>query len=104
MIADPPIGEDDLNAFVDARLGPERHALVSRFLSENQQLGERVAGDIAARNALRDSLQFKAAEPIPARLRVANLAVERHVAPRQWLRVAAAILLLAAGGIGGWLA
>jgi anti-sigma factor RsiW len=104
MIADPPIGEDDLNAFVDGRLGPERHALVSRFLSENPQLGERVAADIAARNALRDSLQFKATEPIPARLRVANLAVETHAAPRQWLRVAAAVLLLAAGGIGGWLA
>ncbi|HZY13208.1 MAG TPA: anti-sigma factor, partial [Beijerinckiaceae bacterium] len=61
MIADPPIGEDDLNAFVDGRLPPERHALVSRFLSENRQLGERVAADITARSALRESLQFKAA-------------------------------------------
>jgi anti-sigma factor RsiW len=104
MIADPPIGEDDLNAFVDGRLAPERHALVSRFLSENQPLAERVAGDIAARNALRESLQFKAAEPIPARLRIANLAVERRAAPRRWLPVAAAILLLALGGTGGWFA
>jgi len=98
MIADPPIGEDDLNAFVDGRLPPERHALVSRFLSENRQLGERVAADITARSALRESLQFKAAEPIPARLRVANLAVERGAAPRHWLRVAAAIFLFALGG------
>jgi anti-sigma factor RsiW len=104
MIADPPIGEDDLNAFVDGRLGPERHALVSRFLSDNPQLGERVAADIAARNALRESLQFKAGEPIPARLRIANLAVERRAAPSHWLRIAAAILLLVGGGLGGWLA
>jgi anti-sigma factor RsiW len=104
MIVEPPVGEDDLNAFVDGRLGPERHALVSRFLADNRQLGERVAADIAAKNALRESLQFKAAEPIPARLRVANLAVERRAAPRQWLRIAAAILLLATGGLGGWLA
>jgi anti-sigma factor RsiW len=104
MIADSPIGEDDLNAFVDGRLAPERQALISRFLSENPQLGERVAADIAAKNALRESLQFKAAEPIPARLRVANLAVERRAAPRHWLQVAAAILLLALGGAGGWFA
>ncbi|MEA2838900.1 MAG: hypothetical protein QOF41_230 [Methylobacteriaceae bacterium] len=104
MIVEPPVGEDDLNAFVDGRLGPERHALVSRFLADNRQLGERVAADIAAKNALRESLQFKAAEPIPARLRIANLAVERRAAPRQWLRIAAAILLLATGGLGGWLA
>jgi anti-sigma factor RsiW len=104
MIADPPIGEDDLNAFVDGRLGPERHALVSRFLADNRQLGDRVAADIAARKALRESLQFKAAEPIPARLRIANLAVERRAAPRQWRRVAAAVLLLACGGLGGWFA
>jgi anti-sigma factor RsiW len=104
MIADPPIGEDDLNAFIDGRLSPERHALVSRFLSDNPPLGERVAADIAAKNALRESLQFKAAEPIPARLRIANLAVERRAGPRQWLRVAAAILLLAVGGVAGWLA
>jgi anti-sigma factor RsiW len=104
MIADPPIGEDDLNAFVDGRLSPERHALVSRFLADSPELGERVAADIAARNALRESLQFKAAEPIPARLRIANLAVERRAGQPQWLRIAAAILLLAVGGVGGWLA
>jgi anti-sigma factor RsiW len=104
MSADSPLGEDDLNAFVDGRLSPERHAVVSRFLADNRQLGERVAADIAARNVLRESLQFKAAEPIPARLRIANLAVEHRAAPRQWLRIAAAMLLLIAGGIGGWLA
>ena len=105
MIADPPIGEDDLNAFVDGRLGPERHALISRFLGDNPQLGNRVAADIAARNALRESLQFKAGEPIPARLRIANLAVERRAAPRHWLQFAAAgMLLVALGGLGGWFA
>jgi anti-sigma factor RsiW len=105
MNAGAPIGEDDLNAFVDGRLSPERHALVSRFLEENPQVGERVAADIAAQAALRDALQFKAAEPIPARQRIANLAVERRSASPQWLRfAAAALLLLVAGGIGGWFA
>jgi anti-sigma factor RsiW len=67
-------------------------------------VGERVAADIAAQSALRESLQFKAAEPIPARLRIANLAVDRRAPPRPWLRIAAAMLLFALGGLGGWFA
>ena len=104
MSANSPIGEDDLNAFVDGRLTPERHAFVSRFLTQNPQVEQRVAADIAARNALRESLHFKVAEPIPARLRVANLAVEPRTPPRHWLRIAAAMLLFAFGGLGGWFA
>jgi anti-sigma factor RsiW len=74
-------------------------------LAENPQVAERVAADSAAQAALRDSLQFKAAEPIPARLRIANLSVEGRVAPGRWLQfAAAAILLLVLGGVGGWFA
>ncbi|GAC1338734.1 MAG: anti-sigma factor [Beijerinckiaceae bacterium] len=103
MSADSPIGEDDLNAFVDGRLTPERHAIVSRFLADNPQAAEKVEADIAARTALRERLQFKAVEPIPSRLRIANLTAGGPGRTRHWARfAAAAILLLALGGLGGW--
>jgi anti-sigma factor RsiW len=104
MTPKPPIGEDDLNAYVDGRLSPERQAMVARFLADHPQLSERVTADIAARDALRETLRFKADEPIPARLRVANLAVERRRMPSRWLQLAAAIVLLLLGGVGGWFA
>ncbi|MBV8850347.1 MAG: anti-sigma factor [Methylobacteriaceae bacterium] len=105
MSGPPPMGEDDLNAFIDGRLSSERHALVARFLDEHPELAKRVEADIAAQTALRDSLLFKATEPIPARLRVANLAATRRSAPRYRLQIAAAAaLLLMFGGVVGWFA
>jgi anti-sigma factor RsiW len=104
MSADSPIGEDDLNAFVDGRLDAERHALVSRFLANNPQTAEKVEADIAARAALRERLHFKAVEPIPSRLRIANLNAGRGRRTWHWAGFAAAsIALLALGGAAGWL-
>ncbi len=102
MTGDGPIGEDDLQAFVDGRLEPARLVTVKAFLASNPALASQVESEIAQREALRARLAFKAQEPIPARLRVSNL----MAAPRKASRVnrgavAAAVAWLAIGGLLG---
>lgn len=109
MTTDPreqaPIGEDDLQAFVDERLDVTRLALVRRYLEEHPEAAARVRAYAAQRDALRAALAPKAAEPIPARLRVAHIRAELRA--RRWRRqraALAAVLLLLAGAGAGWLA
>jgi len=101
-----PIGEDDLQAFVDGRLEPSRLPMVKAFLASDPARAEQVEREIAQRDALRMRLAFKAQEPIPARLRIANLvAAQRrtHRFDRQGLAAAVAWLALggAFGAVGG---
>lgn len=105
MAADPtaPIGEDELQALVDGRLDPARAATVDRFLAARPEEAARIRALIAQRDALRAALAFKAAEPIPARLRIAHLRAARRRAALPRLRaIAASALLLLAGAGGGW--
>ena len=100
-----PVGEDDLHAFIDGRLHPRRQSAVEAYLAERPEEAGRVSRDRTAREALRERLAAKAAEPVPARLRIAAIAARRRVRlrrPAAW--AAAAALLLAVGGSGGWLA
>ncbi|CAH1687338.1 Anti-sigma factor RsiW [Hyphomicrobiales bacterium] len=100
-----PIGEDDLQSFVDGRLGGERLAVVEGYLEANSDIRTRVSLERQQRSALRGALQAKFSEPIPARLRVAAIRIARR---QLWRRraagAAAALVLLAAGGLGGWFA
>ncbi len=73
MTDERPIGEDDLQAYLDGRLVPGRLRAVETYLAESPAAASRVAVEAEQRQALRDRLAFKAAEPIPARLRVAHL-------------------------------
>jgi anti-sigma factor RsiW len=100
-----PIGEDDLQAHVDERLDPERRAVVEAYLARHPEVGERVALEKRQRAALRGQLAARFNEPVPARLRIANIQAARRT---RWAgrsgAVAAALLLVLLGGIGGWLA
>lgn len=99
----PPIGEDDLHALVDGLLDPARRAAVEGHLATHAADAARVAAYAAQRDALRAALAFKAREPIPARLRLANLRVERRAATlRRGRSAAAAAALLMLGGGLGW--
>ncbi|MBB5764461.1 MAG: anti-sigma factor [Methylobacteriaceae bacterium] len=102
--SDPrPVGEDDLHAFVDGRLDPGRRARVEVWLAAHPEAAARVAADREVRDRLRARLAPVADEPIPARLRIANLAgPRRRRIPRGWPNAAAAALLLALGGAVGW--
>ncbi|MGH7043358.1 MAG: anti-sigma factor family protein [Acetobacteraceae bacterium] len=100
-----PIGEDDLHAYVDGFLDPERRATVERYLADHPDAAARIAGWQAGGQALREALAWKAQEPVPARLNVARLAEARMT--RRWTpwRIAAGIVLAFVLGSGsGWLA
>jgi anti-sigma factor RsiW len=100
---DPPVGDDDLDAYLDGQLAPARLALVERYLRENPAADARVAADRAARDALRARLAFLRDEPIPGRLRIAAIQARRRGVLRQRGRVAAACVgLLLLGGVAGW--
>ena len=100
---DPPIGEDDLQAYVDDRLDGERRAVVEAYLARHTELRERVAVERRQRDALRAQLQARFNEPIPTRLRVASIRAARR---GRWFSkgrmIAAGLALFAIGAILGW--
>lgn len=100
-----PVGDDDLAALVDGRLTPERRAAVEAWLAEHPDAAARVEADRSQRDDLRARLAFKVEEPIPSRLRIANIRAARRARSLSQLRaVAAAVALVALGGAGGWVA
>ena len=99
------IGEDDLQAFIDDRLDTPRRAAVEAHLALNPEIRERVATERRQRATLRGQLEAKFAEPIPARLRNANIRASQRGHWMGWMRsVAAALAIFVAGAAGGWFA
>lgn len=98
-----PVGDDDLAAYVDGRLAPDRTAVVDLLMAARPDIAAHLQLDREARETLRLRLADKAAEPIPARLRIGPMLAERR---RGWRRglglAAAACLLLLLGGAAGW--
>ncbi|QJP15887.1 anti-sigma factor [Starkeya sp. ORNL1] len=100
-----PIGEDDLQAYVDGRVAPSRLAFVEDFVHGNPALENRLAAYRSHRDQLAARLRHRAEAPIPARLRIAAIAAHRNRRHRALLgRVAAACLIFTAGAGTGWLA
>jgi len=98
-----PVEEDDLQAWVDGRLTPEDAEAVGTYFAAHPELRERWSQYAEQREELRAAFARSAEEPIPARLRIARLMAERRRQHhRQFARIAAAIVLLILGGIGGW--
>ncbi|MBM1169845.1 anti-sigma factor family protein [Microvirga arabica] len=102
MTGERPIGEDDLQAYVDGRLTPSRREAVKAYLEDHPALADQVGQEIEQREALRARLSFKAAEPIPSRLRIANLMAAQRRPPRgRPAAVAAAVAGLLVGSVLG---
>ena len=102
---DAPIGEDELQAFVDERLDGPRRAAVEAHLARYPELRERIAAERRQRDSLRAQLQGKAAEPIPARLRIATLQAARRARfVRRASLLAAAVAIFTVGASAGWFA
>lgn len=99
-----PITEDDLHAYVDDVLEPERRAEVGSYLSDHPDVARRVAGFADQRELLRAALKPIAHEPLPAELNLSRIveSQRRRSAPAWW--TIAAMLLLSVGGFGGWIA
>ena len=98
-----PVEEDDLQAWVDGRLTPEDAEAVENYFAAHPELRERWSQYAEQRRELRAVFARSGEEPIPARLSVARLTVERRRQHhRQVARIAAAVALLIVGAIGGW--
>jgi anti-sigma factor RsiW len=99
------IEEDDLQAWVDGRLTPADNDAVETHFTAHPELRKRWSQYADQREGLRAAFAGLAEKPLPARLRVARLMAEqRRRRHRQLARTAAAVALLLAGGIGGWVA
>ncbi|WP_337269443.1 anti-sigma factor family protein [Oryzifoliimicrobium ureilyticus] len=100
-----PISEDDLQAFVDNALDEERRRDVLAYLRDNAAAATRVSAYQRQAAALRSAMDPVASEPIPSRLNLKTIATSRTTthAPRYAQMAAAAIVLLAIGGMGGWM-
>ncbi|MCB8823061.1 anti-sigma factor family protein [Microvirga rosea] len=103
MTAERPIGEDDLHAYVDGHLRPERRAAIDDYLKAHPDAAAQVSSYVQHREELRQRLSAKGSEPIPTRLRVANIMAARKRSPlRDWQRsAAAAAIWLLVGSILG---
>ena len=102
-----PITEDDLHAYVDQALEPERRAEVASYLDDHPEVAQRIAGFTGQRDLLRTALAPIADEPIPADLNLARMIEKRRrrplrlSSPLSW--AIAAMLLLSIGGASGWI-
>nr|WP_211112590.1 anti-sigma factor [Azospirillum sp. SYSU D00513] len=98
-----------MQGYVDGRLTPEREAAVEAYLEAHPEEAGRVRDHAAQRDGLRARLRARHDEPIPARLRVANIEAGLEARRRRrWTgalgRVAAVGLWLFVGAAGGWMA
>ncbi|WGD50206.1 anti-sigma factor [Bradyrhizobium sp. CB1650] len=97
-----PITEDDLHAYVDDVLEPERRAEVGAYLADHPEVAKRVAGFADQRELLRAALAPIAEEPLPPELNLSRIVESRTRRPPPTWWAIAAMLLLSIGGLGGW--
>lgn len=96
-----PVGEDDLVAWVDGRLAPDRESVVDAYLDKHSHVLARLNRQKVQMQGLAAALHPVADEPLPARLRVA--AIANRPKALHWRAPIAASLLLSLGFGGGWL-
>lgn len=97
---DLPITNDDLHAYADGRLTPERAATVERNLAEHPDAALQVAGYKALNVALRAALDPVLAEPAdPVEFEIPAMTRRRFAVP---FAAAAAVAGLLVGGTAGW--
>ncbi len=98
----PPVTEEELHAYVDGELAPDRRVAVEAWLASHTEDADRVAQWRAQADAIRARFGVLASEPVPARFDLDNLAR----GARSWRGAAAAAVVLAflTGGVVGWMA
>lgn len=100
--ATDPIDDDlRLHAWVDGQLPPEQHAEVEAYLRDHPEAAARVREWAADRDTLQAGLEPMLHESVPVRLQQLVWAHAPADAATGWLRMAAALALLVAGGVVG---
>lgn len=97
-----PIGDDDIQAFIDGRLAPARQREVEAFLASEPALRSRAEQFRADAQALRAAAQLRPPEPIPTALRLSE--IRRRSAAQTMAshrRLAAGICIFALGAVLG---
>lgn len=103
MNGDRSVTEDDLQAYVDGVLQPAARAELEIYLEQHQDVARRIKGYVRQRAGLRAALAPYAEEAIPSRLRLADLFERRRRPSPSWRQAtAAALVMFAIGGAGGW--
>ena len=95
-----PVTADELHAYVDGLLPPDRRAAVEAWLALHPNDAAQVAEWRAQTDGIRSRYGAIANEPVPARFDLDSLAR----AGRRWSRLAAAAVFVALmiGAAGGW--
>lgn len=100
-----PIGEDELQAYVDGALAGERRDAVETWLAQNPADSARAGDYFALNSLLHERFDRVLDEPVPERLqqRAASSAAPAHhlSGARWWQRVAAAWRVQPAGQLAG---
>jgi len=95
-----------IHAFVDGELDAQSIDAVQAHLKSNPSAAQRAADYRHQRDALHDLYDDALNEPLTAEMRAALNAPTGYSAPTIWRapiwRMAAAIVLFVAGGVGGW--
>lgn len=96
-----PVTEDELHAFVDGELPPDRREAVEAWLAAHPEDAARVGAWRLQSEAIRARYRDVAAQPVPFRLTLDRL---NHAA-RSWkfIAAAAAIAAFLIGGLAGWM-
>jgi anti-sigma factor RsiW len=98
-----PITEEDLHAYVDRALEPERQAEVAAYLDNHPDVAKRIGAFSDQRDLLRAALAPIAEEPLPSRLTLSRIIDSRRRRRSPAWLAAAAVVLLSIGSLGGWL-
>jgi anti-sigma factor RsiW len=97
-----PVTEDELHAYVDDELPPERRGDVEAWLAAHADDAERVQAWRTMAEALHARYDAVADEAVPKRLEIERLVKK----PRRWIygAIAASLVGFIAGGGAGWMA
>jgi anti-sigma factor RsiW len=99
-----PVTEDELHAYVDGELPPDRQNAVAAWLASHPEDAALIAAWRTQADAIRTRYGAVASEPVPERLKLNAVLRQGRSSRRSWAAYAAAAAIAAfmVGGVVGW--
>jgi anti-sigma factor RsiW len=106
IVHNSPVSEDEIHAYVDGELPPDRCEEVAMWLADHPEHAALVAAWKAQAESIRARFGAVAHEPTPERLKLDNVMRTIRGNTRSWAAIAAAAAVIAfvGGGATGWMA